>query len=248
MLGLAYSPNTMSAMLRPVFLAAAFSLALSICPASAQDSDSDVVTRLDRLEGAIRDLTGNIEQLQYRNQQLEQQVQRLQAQIPGGAPAASAPPPPAQRPSAPYQQQAAPYPQPQSAPYQQPAPIMAPEPAGSAPVDQAPGGRRGDAFNPALSPGAPGAPRPLGTSTTATEPPPPARVSRVRHSISRRCRQTLQPCRRVCRRRLRSIRMRPVPCRRRYRPPRRRKISTISRTVIFSTKTTLMRPRGFGHS
>jgi tol-pal system protein YbgF len=173
MLGLAYSPNTMSAMLRPVFLAAAFSLALSICPASAQDSDSDVVTRLDRLEGAIRDLTGNIEQLQYRNQQLEQQVQRLQAQIPGGAPAASAPPPPAQRPIAPYQQQAAPYPQPQSAPYQQPAPIMAPEPAGSAPVDQAPGGRRGDAFNPALSPGAPGAPRPLGTSTTATEPPPP---------------------------------------------------------------------------
>ena len=91
MLGLACPPNTMSAMLRPVSLvAAAFTCALSICPASAQMSDSDIVTRMERLEGAIRDLTGNIEQLQYRNQQLEQQVQRLQAQIQGGAPAASA--------------------------------------------------------------------------------------------------------------------------------------------------------------
>ena len=170
MLGFAYPPNMMSAMLRPVFLAAAFSVALSICPASAQVSESDVVTRMDRLEGAIRDLTGNIEQLQYRNQQLEQQVQRLQAQIQGGA---SAAPPPAQRPVASYlQPQTAPYPQPQSAPYSQPAPIVAPESAGAAPVDQAPG-RRSDAFNPALKPGAPGAPRPLGTSTTATEPPPP---------------------------------------------------------------------------
>jgi septal ring factor EnvC (AmiA/AmiB activator) len=81
----------MSAMLRPFsFVAAVFACALSICPASAQMSDSDIVTRMDRLEGAIRDLTGNIEQLQYRNQQLEQQVQRLQAQIQGGAPAASA--------------------------------------------------------------------------------------------------------------------------------------------------------------
>jgi tol-pal system protein YbgF len=34
-------------------------------------------------------------------------------------------------------------------------------------------GRRGDAFDPAANPNAPGAPRPLGTSTAATEPPPP---------------------------------------------------------------------------
>lgn len=33
--------------------------------------------------------------------------------------------------------------------------------------------RRGDAFDPSLNPTAPGAPRPLGTSTAATEPPPP---------------------------------------------------------------------------
>jgi tol-pal system protein YbgF len=167
MLGLACPPNMMSAMLRPIsFVAAVFACALSICPASAQMSDSDLVTRMDRLEGAIRGLTGNIEQLQYRNQQLELQVQRLQAQIQGGAPAASAaPPPPQQRPVASYPQQ-------QPAPYPAQAPIVAPEPAGPAPVDQGTG-RRNDAFNPALNPTAPGAPRPLGPSTTATEPPPP---------------------------------------------------------------------------
>ena len=52
--------------------------------ARAQMSDADIVTRMDRLEGAIRDLTGQVEQLQYRNQQLEQQLQQMQA----GAPAA----------------------------------------------------------------------------------------------------------------------------------------------------------------
>jgi len=173
MLGLPCPPNMMSAMLRPFsFVAAVFACALSICPASAQMSDSDIVTRMDRLEGAIRDLTGNIEQLQYRNQQLEQQVQRLQAQIQGGS-AATPAPPPQQRPVASYPpQQPAAHPQPQSAPYPAPAPIAAPEPAGPAPVDQG-AGRRSDAFNPALNPTAPGAPRPLGASTTATEPPPP---------------------------------------------------------------------------
>ncbi|HEY3730229.1 MAG TPA: YbgF trimerization domain-containing protein, partial [Steroidobacteraceae bacterium] len=61
--------------------------------AYAQDSPSDIVTRIDRMQETIRDLTGSIEQLQYRNQQLEQQVQRLQAEVEGGAhPAASAAP------------------------------------------------------------------------------------------------------------------------------------------------------------
>jgi tol-pal system protein YbgF len=50
----------------------------------------------------------------------------------------------------------------------------------SAPIEPAPltpaapaTTRRGDAFDPTLNPNAPGAPRPLGTSTAATEPPPP---------------------------------------------------------------------------
>jgi TolA-binding protein len=105
MLGPAYPPGMLQAMFRPISLSVvAFACALSICPASAQMSDSDLVTRMDRLEGAIRDLTGNIEQLQYRNQQLEQQVQRLQAQIQGGAGQAGSSPqqpsPPPQRPAA----------------------------------------------------------------------------------------------------------------------------------------------------
>ncbi|MGB6505968.1 MAG: tol-pal system protein YbgF, partial [Xanthobacteraceae bacterium] len=44
-----------------------------------------------------------------------------------------------------------------------PAPVVASDPTG-----------RHDAFNPALDPNAPGVPHPLGTTTTATEPPPPA--------------------------------------------------------------------------
>ncbi|MGB6543197.1 MAG: hypothetical protein WBF03_20255, partial [Xanthobacteraceae bacterium] len=55
-------------------------LACMLCAgaARAQVSTADLVTRIDRLEAAIRDLTGNVEQLQYRNQQLEQQLQRLE--------------------------------------------------------------------------------------------------------------------------------------------------------------------------
>ena len=74
----------------------AFSLALACMlwagAASAQVSNTDLVTRIDRLEAALRELTGTVEQLQYRNQQLEQELQRLQAAAP------AAPPPP--RPSA----------------------------------------------------------------------------------------------------------------------------------------------------
>ena len=55
--------------------------ALGADAARAQESDADLVTRINRLEAVIRQLTGNIEQLQYRNQQLEQQLQRLQADV-----------------------------------------------------------------------------------------------------------------------------------------------------------------------
>src|SRR5580698_1302997 len=123
MLGHVHSPNMMSAMLRPISLvAAAFACALSVCPASAQMSDSDLVTRMDRLEGAIRDLTGNIEQLQYRNQQLQQQVQQLQAQIQSGAgqgASSLSPSSQAQRPAAPYSPQGQ-YSPPPPAPYSPP--------------------------------------------------------------------------------------------------------------------------------
>jgi tol-pal system protein YbgF len=106
-------------------------------------SGGDLNMRLDRLEAQIRQLTGAIEQLQYRNQQLEGQLRRMQPdadyRVQDGASRA----PPSARPPAPAQQM-----QPQ-APY-------SPPPAS--------GGRRGDAFDPALNPNAPGGPRPLGTT------------------------------------------------------------------------------------
>jgi tol-pal system protein YbgF len=51
----------------------------------AQSDPGDLSVRLDRMENALRQLTGTIEQLQYRNQQLEMQVQQLGARS-GGAP------------------------------------------------------------------------------------------------------------------------------------------------------------------
>src|SRR5262245_54204718 len=110
-------------------------------------SGGDLGMRLDRLEAQIRQLTGAIEQLQYRNQQLEGQLRRMQPDADyrvqdGGSRAA-----PSARPPGPAQPQA---------PYAQPQVPYSPPPAS--------GGRRGDAFDPSVSPNAPGAPRPLGTT------------------------------------------------------------------------------------
>jgi tol-pal system protein YbgF len=46
---------------------------------TAQSDPGDLSVRLDRMENALRQLTGTIEQLQYRNQQLEMQIQQLGA-------------------------------------------------------------------------------------------------------------------------------------------------------------------------
>src|SRR5450631_1749120 len=54
---------------------------------AAQSDPSDVSVRIDRLENALRQLTGTIEQLQYQNQQLQMQVQQLRGgAIPGATP------------------------------------------------------------------------------------------------------------------------------------------------------------------
>src|SRR5258708_10392522 len=90
----------------------------------------DLSVRLDRMENQMRQLTGTLEQLQYQNQQLLQQLRTLQQQVDaGGAPRAS--------------------PRPPLGPGQAPAPRR-PAPVYQPPIDQAPapGGRRGDAFDP----------------------------------------------------------------------------------------------------
>jgi tol-pal system protein YbgF len=174
MVGVGYSPKKSPAMPR---LASFFVIALAFVlrgqTAHAQTSQpdlSDLLTRIDRLEETIRNLTGTVEQLQYRNQQLEQQVQQLQQQIGGGARAASAAPPSSPRPFTPPSTS---LPPPTALPTA-PGPIAAAEaPALPPPTDETPSsGRRSDAFNPTLNPNAPGVPRPLGGSTAANEPPP----------------------------------------------------------------------------
>ena len=116
-------------------------------PRVAQASPTDVIVRLERLEGLVRQLTGLVEQLQYRNQQLEQQVRRLQEDP---RPTAQPVPPPARPPAT--------------------AIPAAPPPAGTPPAP----GRRSDAFDPTVDPGAPGAPRTLGAlpGQPAALPPP----------------------------------------------------------------------------
>lgn len=130
--------------------------------AYAQLSQADLLTRIDHLEAELRELTGTVEQLQYRNQQLEQQMQRLG---PGATSAAPA------RPAGPYAPSpaATEYSPPPLAPTV-PAAVAATPPTPSEPVP----GRRGDAFDPSLSPNAPGVPRTLGApGVAAAEPPPP---------------------------------------------------------------------------
>jgi tol-pal system protein YbgF len=165
--------NMSPRMIRPVlFLLIALACTFGAHIAKAQDADSDLDARVDRLEGTIRNLTGQVEQLQYHNQQLEQQVQRLQQQMQGGTPAASPPPAPPQYSSPSYSQPS--YSQPSySAPsYQPPAAQYSPPPAAPASAGGVPTDSSHDAFNPRIDPNAPGVPRPLGTSTNATEPPP----------------------------------------------------------------------------
>jgi tol-pal system protein YbgF len=106
----------------------------------------DFSVRLDRMESALRQLTGTIEQLQYRNQQIEMQLKRMQddteyrlQQL--GSRGGAAPP-----------AQAAPM-----------GPGNTPPPASNP-------GRRSDVFNPSQYPNAPGAPRTLGNEAVIAAP------------------------------------------------------------------------------
>src|SRR5436190_10136254 len=153
----------MTRILRSFLLPAILAGAALASPARAQTSESELVTRLNRLENQVRQLTGQVEQLQYRNQQLEQQLARAPG-APQTVPArAGAPQPQYAPPPQSYPQQQS-YPAPQSYPQQ---PVIEPEPA-----PQPRGGRRGDAFDPNMNPNAPGVPRALGARGTIAAAPP----------------------------------------------------------------------------
>lgn len=153
----------MSSRFHGITRAAAIAAMLALSSqAFAQSDDTDLEMRIQRLENQLRQLTGQNEELQYRNRQLEERLRALQGgaqAAPGQAPVvqpqpgvAAAPPaqpnPPLRQPQPGYDQQIA-----------APAPIVQEPPQG---VPAAPGRRRGDAFDPAQNPNAPGAPRALG--------------------------------------------------------------------------------------
>ena len=149
------SPSLKSRLLALLLVAAPLALPVAVF---AQDSE-DPETRIEQLEERLRQLTGQNEELQYRNRQLEEQLRQLQGGQ-GGRPSVAVAPQAAPQqayPSQPAYQQGGPqgvlaYPQGQ--PVEQ-ARIQSP-PA-------VPGRSRGDAFDPAANPNAPGAPRPLGS-------------------------------------------------------------------------------------
>lgn len=113
----------------------------------AQTDPGDLTVRLDRMENALRQLTGTIESLQYRNQQLEMQLKRMQDdteyrfQQLGSKGSA---PPPAQT-----------------------VPMNPGNAPGGPPANP---GRRSDVFDPSQHPTAPGAPRVLGNQAAIAVP------------------------------------------------------------------------------
>jgi tol-pal system protein YbgF len=144
-------------------LAAAFLIATLAGPADAQDA-SELVVRLGRLENQSRMMSGQIENLQYENRQLKEQLRKFQEDVEyrlnegKGAGAGAAAAKPSRAPAA--------------------GPAAAPPPGavdggnpGFSPAPAARPQKRGDAFDPEQAPGAPGAPRQLGT----TEPSAPPR-------------------------------------------------------------------------
>jgi len=144
------------------------SFAQVFAQASDQMSDQDLELKVEQLEARLRQLTGQNEELQYRNRQLEEQLRQLQGgqggppARPGVAVAPQAQPVPTY-PQANVQPPAARPPDYQAAPVY---PQAQPQPVEQARVQPAPlvqGRSRGDAFDPAANPNAPGAPRPLGS-------------------------------------------------------------------------------------
>ena len=114
----------------------------------AQADPGDVTVRLDRMENALRQLTGTLEQLQYRNQQLEMQLKRMQDDTEYR-----------------FQQLGVRSgPLPASSPH-----ALPPGPMNTTPL--AASSNRSDAFDPSQHPDAPGAPRMLGNAPASAPMP-----------------------------------------------------------------------------
>ena len=128
-------------------LIAGFSL---LVPAAAKAQDlSEIVLRLNQLEGQVRSLSGQVEELQFENRQLRERLQRMQEDVAFRLDELGAGPAP-QRSG----QNTPPAEDPVPATPQMDAPDAA-QPSSEAPLQQA-GPGRGDAFDPGRDPLAPG--------------------------------------------------------------------------------------------
>ncbi len=135
-------------------------------PDDGQAGDAaGLLVRITRLEDRLRSLTGQVEQLQFQNKRLDDQLHKMQADVDfrfqdlQRTPASGARTPPAKRTDAGDPGGDSPALASTDVPSVQP--VVAPRAAG----------RAGDAFDPTGNPDAPGAPRPLGT-TTPSQPLP----------------------------------------------------------------------------
>ncbi len=113
--------------------------------AQAEGNSNDVGVRIDRIESALRQLTGSIEQLQHQNQMLQMQLKRMQDDTEYR-----------------FQQMGA-----KGSGHATPMAAPAAAPPAAAPA------QRSDAFNPAQHPSAPGAPHTLGNPQAIAAPEPP---------------------------------------------------------------------------
>ena len=139
-----------------------------------------LTVRMDRLESTIRTLTGQVEQLQFQNRKLTDDLRKMQEDVDfrfqdlnrsGGASTAPKPVAPQRR------GDADPAPGLQGLPQDASGVDLAAPAPTSSPVKTA--RRTSDAFDPDNNPGAPGAPRPLGTT-----PPSPALPARTPPAVT----------------------------------------------------------------
>ncbi|MCJ2017010.1 tol-pal system protein YbgF [Methylobacterium sp. E-065] len=161
-------------------LATALGTALLGQPAAAQDA-SELVVRLGRIENQSRVMAGQIETLQYENRQLKEQLRKFQEDVEfrlneGKGKAESK-----------GEGRGAGKPAPAAAPASGPAGTV----NGVNPGSGRPG-KRGDAFDPSQTPGAPGAPMQLGSTQPSAPLPPREAIEATQETTRETTRETTQ--------------------------------------------------------
>lgn len=140
------------ARLAALALSAALATTFLTSAASAQDA-AELLVRLNRLEGQVRQMSGQIEQLQFESRQQRDQLRKFQEDVE-------------------YRFQES------SGGGRSAAPATTPSTTPRPPSSTSRPDRRSDAFDPDGDPDAPGAPRPLGMtppSAPLSDPPQPRR-------------------------------------------------------------------------